>query len=73
MSDLDALREKANETRIKFINRIIEEKEALEELKEYIEAYNKKATEIAEKYGMRPQKLSARKYLRFKTDIRKVR
>ena len=71
MSDFDTLREKANETRIKFLNRLISEKEALDELKNYIDVYNKKAVEIADKYGMRPQKLSARKYLRFKTDLRK--
>ncbi len=71
MNDMDELRKQAMETRIKFLNRLITEEEAIKELKEYIDAFNAISIEKAKKYGVRPMKMNARKYLRLKMDLRK--
>jgi DNA-binding protein H-NS len=72
MTNIDELRQRAMETRIKFLNRLITEEEAIAELKEYIDAFNKMSIEKAKKYGVRPMKMNARKYLRMKIDLRKL-
>ena len=66
MSDMDILRERARETRIKYQNNLITLEQAKEELSEFIELFNIMAIEKAKKYNVRPQKLSLMKFLNFK-------
>jgi len=64
MTDFETLKMRAFETRDKYLAGQITNGEAKRELKPYIEAYNKKAEEIAAKYNQKPQKLRVGDFLK---------
>ncbi len=60
----EAIKIRAFEIRDTYLAGEITYKEAKEQLKEYIELYNKKSEEIAKKYNQKPQKLRVGDFLK---------
>jgi len=64
MDNFDEVKKRAMGTRMAFLNGEISYQEAKSQLKEYKEMYNKKAEEIAVKYGQKPQRFKFGDFLR---------
>jgi hypothetical protein len=62
--ELAVLKEQAEKARVLYGRNLITRKEAQEQCKPYIEAFNAKATEIAKKYNQRPKKISFATFIR---------
>jgi len=63
---LEELREHAHYVREQYRAGLINRGKAKDLLEEYIEAFDKKAKDIAEKYGQRPKKFNLGEFLRSK-------
>lgn len=59
-------KKKAQEIKEQYLRGEITRGEAKELLKDYIEYFNKRAVEIAEKYNQKPKKFSLGEFLRFR-------
>ena len=66
MSDIERAKAKAIEARDRYLSGLITFKQAKEEMREYIDLFNRKSIEIAQKYNQKPKKLSVGDFLRNK-------
>ena len=62
----EELKQKAHEVKERYLSGLITRGEAKEQLKDYIEWYNSKAIELAEKYNQKPKKFNLGEFLRFR-------
>lgn len=62
----EQLKEHAQEIKERYLSGQLTRGEVKEELKEYIDYYNKKAVELAEKYNQKPKKFNLGEFLRFR-------
>lgn len=58
------LKEKAEQGRQLYRSNLIDQSEAKKMITPYLDAVNKKAVEIAKKYGMKPRKVQFRSFVR---------
>lgn len=64
--DTEELKQNAQEIKERYLSGLLSRGEAKEQLKEYIEWYNTKAVELAEKYNQKPKKFNIGEFLRFR-------